>query len=397
MKPYIFILITFCLPASLSAQWKKINNPSNNKDLFDVHMVGATAYAVGQNNAILKSTDTGKTWSNINLSIAENMRAVFFLNKDTGFFIGENARIQKTNNGGSTWTQKYVRTAAYGYDIQFRGQYGIAVGKDMLAVSSSNMGENWFVDTTFISNKRLNSVCILPNGQCWAVGDSGYILNKHISRRLWENKKYNSKINFTSISAIGNSILIICGGMPDSATAGKFQNIILRSDDGGNSFVSSSMTEMKIPNSAYFFNADTGFICGSNGLISKSYQPINNRGLQITGSASSLNSIFFINNIGLSVGDGGSIYRTTNRGGYGLSLSSDNETPFLIYPNPSSGVCAISHSFDIQNIKVYNALGEEIQFEIKADFSEIHIESKGVFTIQIESANLIYHQNILVY
>lgn len=397
MKPYLFILITFCLPASLSAQWKKIANPSNAKDLFDVHMVGATAYVVGQNSAILKSTDTGKTWSNINLSIPENMRAVFFLNKDTGFFIGENARIQKTNNGGSTWTQKYVRTAAYGYDIQFRGQYGIAVGKDMLAISSNNMGETWFVDTTFISNKRLNSVCILPNGQCWAVGDSGYILNKHISRRLWENKKYNSKINFTSISAIGDSVLIICGGMPDSATAGKFQNIVLLSTNGGNSFSQSSLPEMKIPNSTYFFNADTGFICGSNGLISKSYQALSNRGLQITGSASSLNSIFFSNNIGLSVGDGGSIYRTTNRGGYGLSISSNKEIPFLVYPNPSNGVCAIGSFEDIETIKVFNALGEEIQFEINAELSQIRIDAKGIFTVQIQSKNLIYHQNILVY
>ena len=397
MKLFILIFCSFCLPFSVFSQWKKISNTSSNKDLFDVSMVGATAYVVGQNSAILKSIDTGKTWSNINLGIPENMRAVFFLNKDTGFFIGENARIQKTSNGGITWSQKYVRTAAYGYDIHFRGLYGLAVGKDMLVLSSNNMGETWFVDTTFISNKRLNSVCILPNGQCWAVGDSGYILNKHINRRLWENKKYNSKINFTSITAIGDSVLIICGGMPDSATAGKFQNIILRSSDGGNTFVSSSMPEMKIPNGTYFFNADTGFICGSNGLISKSYQPLNNRGLQITGSASSLNAICFENNVGLCVGDGGSIFRTTNRGGYGLSLSSNKETPFLVYPNPSAGVCAISHAFDIERIKVYNALGEEIQFEINSDFSKIYIQSKGIFTIQIESTNLIYCQSILVY
>jgi hypothetical protein len=237
----------------------------------------------------------------------------------------------------------------------------------------------------------------LPNGQCWAVGDSGYILNKHISRRIWENKKYASKINFTSISAIGDSILIICGGMPDSANVGKFQNIILRSIDRGNSFVSSSMTEMKIPNSSYFFNADTGFVCGSNGLISKSYHPINNRGLQITGSASSLNAVYFEKNVGLSVGDGGSIYRTTNKGGYGLGLISNIETPFLVYPNPSNGVCTISHYEDIENIRVYNALGEEIQYKMNANSSEIRFPGNGLFMIQIQSKNLVYRQSILVY
>lgn len=185
--------------------------------------------------------------------------------------------------------------------------------------------------------------------------------------------------------------------MPDSATAGKFQNIVLLSANGGNSFSQSSLPEMKIPNSTYFFNADTGFICGSNGLISKSYQALSNRGLQITGSASSLNSIFFSNNIGLSVGDGGSIYRTTNRGGYGLSISSNREIPFLVYPNPSIGVCAIGSFEDIETIKVFNALGEEIQFEINAELSQIRIDAKGIFTVQIQSKNLIYHQNILVY
>jgi photosystem II stability/assembly factor-like uncharacterized protein len=397
MKLYIFILTAISLPASLPAQWKKISNPSSNKDLYDVQIIGKTAYTVGQNSALLKSVDTGKSWSNINLSIPQNMRAVFFINKDTGFIVGENARIQKTMNGGSTWSQKYVRTAAYGYDIHFRGQYGIAVGKDMLAVSSNNMGETWAVDTTFVSNKRLNSACILPNGQCWAVGDSGYILNKHISRRLWVNKKYNSKINFNSIVALGDSILIICGGMPDSATAGKFQNILLLSSNGGNSFSQSSLPEMKIPNCVYFFNSDTGFICGSNGLISKSYQALSNRGLQITGSASSLNSIFFEHNIGLSVGDGGSIYRTSNRGGYGLSVSSNREIPFLVYPNPSTGVCAIGSFEGIKNIKVYNALGEEIPFEMNADLSQIRIDDKGLFMLQIQSKDSVYRQNILVY
>jgi hypothetical protein len=154
---------------------------------------------------------------------------------------------------------------------------------------------------------------------------------------------------------------------------------------------------MKIPNCVYFFNSDTGFICGSNGLISKSYQALSNRGLQITGSASSLNSIFFEHNIGLSVGDGGSIYRTSNRGGYGLSVSSNREIPFLVYPNPSAGVCAIGSFEEIENIKVYNALGEEIPFEMNADLSQIRIDDKGLFMLQIQSKDSVYRQNILVY
>ena len=394
MKRTLFIFSCLFLQHSLYSQWKSIGNPANFKDLFDVQLIGSTAYAVGQNSALLKSIDSGKSWTNIILSIPQNMRSVYFLNKDTGFIIGENARIQKTNNGGSTWTQKYVRTAAYGYDIQFRGTNGVAVGQNMLAVSSRNMGETWLIDTTFISNKRLNAVCILPNGQCWAVGDSGYILNKPITRRLWTNKKYASKINFTSISAIGDSILIICGGMPDSASAGKFKNIVLYSQDGGITFSESALTEMKLPNGAYFINKDTGFICGSSGLISKSYQVLNKRGLQITGTASSLNAIFFDHNIGLCVGDGGSIYRTINRGGFGLDIPLTLKQLFSIFPNPSTGRFTIDTDETIEKIAVFNALGKEVETNFSQD--SIYIEASGIYLILIQINQKQYQQTLVV-
>mgnify|MGYP000489298430 CR=1 FL=1 len=54
-------------------------------------------------------------------------------------------------------------------------------------------------------------------------------------------------------------------------------------------------------------------------------------------------------------------------------------------------------NFDEKNIKVYNALGEEISFEMNAGLSQIRIDTKGLFMLQIQSKDSVYRQNILVY
>lgn len=392
----MFIAVLICLPIASNAQWKQRSNPSNNRDLFDVQMIGAKAYAGGLNSALLKSNDSGKTWSSLSLSIPENIRALSFLNADTGCIIGENARIQKTTNGGSTWTQKYVRTAAYAYDIQLKGMNGLAVGKDMLIVSSNNQGESWNVDTTFKSNKSLNSVCFLNDGNCWAVGDSGYILNKNIQRRKWNTWQHPSKINFNSVLGIGDSVLIISGGMPDSLSAGKYRNLVLLSRNGGQSFSESTLSELRIPNGAYFQDADTGFICGSSGLISKSYQVLTQRGLQVLGTASSLNAIYFQGNTGLCVGDGGCIYRTSNRGAYGLKIPDFENKEFKLFPNPSSQTCQINTNSPIDHVSVFAANGKEIQNAYNPLNAEISLENPGVYCIIIMSNGRKYSEFLIL-
>lgn len=379
------------------SQWKK-TTLSGNKDLFDVHVIGSFAYIVGYGSAVYKSVDSGKTWSSLVLTIPTNLNACYFSNKDTGFVIGENARIQKTNNGGSSWTQKYVRTAAYGHDIQFLGNQGIAVGKDMLAVSSDNLGETWTVDTTIQINKKLNSVCILPNGMCWAVGDSGYILSKHISRKAWTIIKHPSIINFNHISNIGNENLIICGGMPDTAQVGKHLNIFLFSSDSGKTWSSTSIQELKTINTAWFFTNDTGYMAGSNGLISKVYQPFTTRGLQIPGTASALHKIFFDGKNGIIVGDGGVVLRTTNGGGPGLDINNIESSNFQIYPNPSNGVFYINSELEIASIEIYNSIGMKIDFEYNYANNELIIPKNGLYTIcfQLKNGNSIKSSVVVI-
>jgi photosystem II stability/assembly factor-like uncharacterized protein len=379
-------LMAVSMPVMLSAQWKK-TTLSGNKDLYDVQILGATAFIAGLNSALYKSTDSGKTWNSLTLSTPGNLRALFFTSPDTGFVCGENARIQKTVNGGASWTQKYVRTAAYAYDIAFSGRNGLAVGKDMLAVSSRDLGETWSVDSTLKSGKKLNSVCILPDGSCWAVGDSGYMLKKHISDQRWVAVKYPTKTDLNHIRNIGDSVLIVCGGMPDSTQAGKYSNILLISRDGGNTWTQNAIPEMKTIYCSWFSSPDSGFLAGSNGLICKVYEPSTERGLQFPGTASALNSISFQNGTGLAVGDGGVVFRTRNGGGFGLSALPLAISELSLFPNPGTGHLSIRSTLKISSVALHDAAGRPLPFEWNEARQLLTTEACGILLISVTLDN----------
>lgn len=384
MKQFLTIIIILLTVTPVRAQWKKASTPTV-EDLYDIQVRGAVGYSAGQNSTILRTNDSGKSWKKLALGTSCNLRALYFTDSLTGMVTGENARILKTMDGGKTWVQKYVRVAAYNNAIVFSGNHGIAVGRDMLAIRSADMGETWHVDTTMNSRKMLNSVCISPDGTCWAVGDSGYILNKHVSRGKWEIIKYPTTINLNSISCMGDSVLLIAGGMPDSIRVGVHYNIFLRSMDKGKTWASTGISEMKTVNAAFFRTKDTGFFAGSNGIISKSYEPFTKRSQQKSGSASMLNQIMFDGSAGFISGDGGTILRTTNEGGYGLSLqTATTDRNFSLYPNPSNnGRFLMSSTVQAINLKIFSTLGQLILEKTPALSEEIEIAQPGIFTIMI--------------
>lgn len=390
------ILLSLCLfvTVGLSAQWKKIYTGITN-DLFDIHQVQNTVFSAGQGSTVLKSADSGKSWRKLTLTIPSNLRTVYFFDSLTGLVSGENARIQKTYNGGKTWTQKYVRTAAYTYDMTFNGNNGIAVGKDLLAISSHDAGETWTVDTTPLVRKQLNSVAISPSGNCWTVGDSGFIFKKHLSEKKWAQVNSGSIINLNSVSCIGDSIVIITGGMPDTALVGKHYNILLYSDNAGQSWLSTTLPELKTIYSAWFQDSDTGFICGTNGIISKSYQIFNYRSQQLSGTATALNKVDFFNNNGLIVGDGGTILRTNNRGGRGLSASEVLLPSIRLYPNPSkSGFFINCDKQQIQSVLATDINGQTVELLQSGNY--YYTSHTGIVVLNITLTNQQIWQSTIV-
>ena len=379
------LFLLFCLSSlALQAQWKK-QILTGNKDLFDLHFQKGFLLIGGSSSALFASTDTGRTMKTIGLSIPTNLRAVWAINQDTFLVTGENARVLKTNDGGITWSQKHVRTAAYAYDMKFQTKYGIAVGKDFMIISSTNFGESWTLDTTAPIGKSINSVAIMPNGQCWAAADSGYLLHKHLTEKKWQLLKHPSVCHFKAIQTFGDSVLLIVGSVIDTLQPNNIKNSIIKSTDNGKTFNEASATEMRALLGMHFNSPDSGYLCGSNGLILKCNNPMDQafRGLQLSNTASSYNAICVINGTGVAVGDGGLVARTNNYGGYGLQLDNNIDKALAIFPNPNNGKFTIQAFQESDAIRVSNALGQAIPFEIDSNYV-INLKAyKGLAIVQI--------------
>ena len=57
---------------------------------------------------IVKTTDTGQTWTILNLATTDNVPQVQFLDTQTGFAVSTDSYMHRTSDGGATWEKIYV-------------------------------------------------------------------------------------------------------------------------------------------------------------------------------------------------------------------------------------------------------------------------------------------------
>lgn len=101
---------------------------------------------------ILRTTNSGIDWFEINPGLQNHFWSIFFINQYTGFISGEGGSIIKTTDSGNTWTLSW--TGGWNVtirDLHFFDPYaGIACGGNSLILKTTNGG---FIGIEPISNE----------------------------------------------------------------------------------------------------------------------------------------------------------------------------------------------------------------------------------------------------
>ncbi|HWP82473.1 MAG TPA: YCF48-related protein [Bacteroidota bacterium] len=87
-----------------------------------VGLAAGAGVAPGLPPVLLRSIDSGKTWFAVNLVgvvASETIRAISFLNADTGYAVGTNGLILKTTNAGAAWERLQSYTSQTLTDIVY--------------------------------------------------------------------------------------------------------------------------------------------------------------------------------------------------------------------------------------------------------------------------------------
>jgi photosystem II stability/assembly factor-like uncharacterized protein len=164
---------------------------------------GDTAYAVGDNNTILKSTNTGASWTPIDVGDvpAVNLTRVDCVGANSGrclFATREGDRLLRTANGGGSFTV-VVPSASRMRDVAFNStQAAVTVGEAGATALSANGGSDWTPVGSVLPGTltRLRA----GGGAVYATGDDGTLLRTINNGEDWSAPNVPTSARITDVS-----------------------------------------------------------------------------------------------------------------------------------------------------------------------------------------------------
>jgi photosystem II stability/assembly factor-like uncharacterized protein len=445
MKDLTLILFSLLIWSNLYAQefgWYRVDSKGETA-ITNIQFTSSThGWAIGGNSfknqtTLLKTTDGGIHWNQVNVSNYGVFSDLYAINNDTVFIIGYDGIVLKTENGGLTWFSVILNTQDDLSTIIFLNPNKILISGSGVQFTSSDYGNTWIIDTIATST-RFETVFFTENNIGWIAGvnwdawqavvyktsDGGEHWNLICSdnyvmpHSIWAlntdtlfissgegfggnlRKSTNGGIGWTNISGqnlneyqdisfLNNSMGIATG------INGAFSNTI----DGGKTWVISKPLEDKNLYSCFLQNETSRFVTSDAGEIFKYGQLP-----KLIIDSLPQNSVFYIlDTINIK-------WNSLNVDSIGILISYDNsntwDTIFSSYPSNSNAFkCIIPEkikSARFCNIKIYDILNPKSicdslsePFEIR--HPEISITSPTNFEKwDFDSVNIVAWNSIYV-
>ena len=324
------------LSGTLFSQWYNVSPPGNDSSFFCIDVVSQNVVYAGKGShgIMVKTTNGGINWSEVNTPSPFMVTQICFLNETTGF-ITTGTGLYKTSSGGANWS---LLTAGGFQDMFFASELtGYVITGDFPAkiYRTTNGGANFSIYNMgsypsyygqaicYVNATEIFALTIKPSVDSSIIfkctnWDSGWV-------PVLKTKPACYDISFANVNT--------------GITAGNF-GVFNRTTDGGSTWQnllpagSSTITACRMNTSL------TGYFAGINGAIYKTSNAGLNWFAQSSGTTFLINDIDVLSNdsIGFAAGEGGTILKTTNGGITSLLPVTGviPETSFLEqnYPNP---------------------------------------------------------------
>ncbi|RKX99249.1 hypothetical protein DRP77_13625 [Candidatus Poribacteria bacterium] len=335
------ILLALSLAAFLGCGGEEETKPGGGEEpiptekydtLYDVFFVSELeGWAVGENSAIIHTTDGGKTWESQSenvkwLSEGENKYVLYcvqFTDEKTGWIVGEKGVLLRTTDGGATWEQ--IDTGVQ--DVVLRSitiQHNPSatppdaawiVGTGGTILFSNDGGQTWIKQDSPV-NKDLYSVTSIGYYQggwkVWAAGQDGVIIFTG-DGLTWQEQK--SGIPTTLLSIFFANV---------SPTEKEFRGwavgvngVVRATTDFGKTWKPQDADAIGQHLRDVFFMEKTpiGWIVGDGGLVRYTRDAGKTWRMRASGVFKTLYAVHFVNTSeGWAVGKDGVVIHTTDSG-----------------------------------------------------------------------------------
>lgn len=339
----VLTLTTASAYSQLIDNWKWLNPSPQGNTLNSVDFVdNNTGYSAGAYGTILKTTDGGTDWSQINSGTDKSLMSLSFVNANTGFVGGPRQLLRKTTDAGNTWqnialpVQGQWDSLYYVMDINFvTPNVGYIVGFFQLESKiwkTTDGGNTWSTQGTGGAN-YLKKTYFLDENNGFAYGGPTYseVIKTTNGGATWLSVSQESYIAYSMFFINSNTGVYGCA-----------DGRVYRTVDGGNTWNFALCPSSLDITSIQFINATTGFGFGTGSVYIKTTDagqtwdefPIG------VGSVNQYFDADMTSNGNLhAVGTYGAMIRSTNSGSTFVSQAfvTEHSITDIEFLNPSTG------------------------------------------------------------
>lgn len=182
--------------------------------LLDIARVGEALVAVGDRGHILRSTDQGKTWTQVIAPTRAMLTGVSFPDQQHGWAVGHDGVILATGDGGLTWSRQDSgkdRETVF-LDVCFRdAARGFAVGAYGKFLATADGGKTWQPAQPAADEIHYNQIAGAEGERLWIVGEGGLVLTSTDHGKAWTRVETPYEGSFFGVLTLGAGRLVVFG------------------------------------------------------------------------------------------------------------------------------------------------------------------------------------------
>ncbi len=292
-------------------------------------------FAVGDAGAILRTTDGGRTWAGEVVDPAVTLNAVWFSDRTTGTVVGSPGAVYRTTDGGVTWDQKFVTPGIALNAVSFTDRStGVFVGGAGSIYRTTDGGAKWTRQLSGMEGTgapALLGVCYVDAETWIAIGEYGTMLRSTDGGSSWASQESGTRSHLRTVAFSDANNGIAAGDA----------GLILGTTDGGKTWVQRSYGLTSWFSALRFINASTAYLVGSDGMLVRTTDGGVSWSGQIGGPRVPLYGVRFTGpTTGIAVGYQGAILRTIDGGTTWEAQASGttNHLRGVDFPEPSTGI-----------------------------------------------------------
>jgi photosystem II stability/assembly factor-like uncharacterized protein len=166
--------------------WSRVNGAFTSSNLSSVRWTSpTTAIAAGGLGTMLRSTDSGQTWS-VTAQLQTSSPTTLAVQGQTAIALGYGWTVLRSVDAGAHWIRGgYLNVSGSARGMAFSGSAATAVGDGGLVERSTDGGATWQAATTDGATSDLRGVAFNAAGVGVAVGDSASVLRSTDGGASW--------------------------------------------------------------------------------------------------------------------------------------------------------------------------------------------------------------------